>query len=29
VVVGVLQEAGKDLHLTGEDRLQLLGHLRP
>ena len=29
VVVGVLEEAGVDLHLAGEDRLQLIGHVLP
>ena len=29
VVVGVLEEAGVDLHLAGEDRLQLIGHVVP
>ena len=28
-MVGVLEEAGVDLHLAGEDRLQLVGHLLP
>ena len=29
VVVGMLQEAGVDLHLAGQDRLQRLGHVVP
>ena len=29
VVVGVLEEAGVDLHLAGENRLQLIGHVVP
>ena len=29
VVVGVLEEAGVDLHLAGEDRLELIGHVVP
>ena len=29
VVVGILREAGVDLHLTGVERLQLLGHVVP
>ena len=29
VVVGVLEEAGVDLHLAGQDRLELVGHVVP
>ena len=29
VVVGVLHEAGVDLHLAGEDRLEVVGHVVP
>ena len=29
VEVGVLQEAGVDLHLTGQDRLEVVGHVVP
>ena len=29
MVVGVLEEAGVDLHLAGENRLQIIGHVVP